>query len=287
MLPTHFREKDPQRVCKACWYQLEPMQDQLVGSNANAHRDNAIEEDSMMRYFNSPTRFTLGGEVRKAAYTMQNCIDGFETALEDNQLTEDLFKGAVGVIFITVAKVAFIGGARFGTGLVVSRLPEGNGKTWSAPCALSLMGLTCGAQVGAEVTDMIIPLHDQTAMEHFNVPGGSHLLVGGEAGLAFGPIGRSGEASVMASTRSVDTAVSYSHSRGVFGGMSVEGAYVSVRDDVNRRFYGRDVDPKQLLDGTMPAPNAAGPLYHKLQEYEALYGIAHGFFYQDDSCDWD
>ena len=42
----------------------------------------------MVRYFNSPTRFTLGGEVRKAAYTMQNLIDGFETAIDDNQLTE-------------------------------------------------------------------------------------------------------------------------------------------------------------------------------------------------------
>merc|ERR1711998_748655 len=75
-------------------------------------------------------------------------------------------------------------------------------------------------------------------------------------------------------------AVSYSHSRGVFGGMSVEGAYVTVRDDVNRKFYGRDVDPRKLLDGTMPAPNAAAPLYHKLEEYEALYGIAHGYFYE-------
>merc|ERR1719231_1951994 len=93
-------------------------------------------------------------------------------------------------------------------------------------------------------------------------------------------MGRSGEASVMASTRSLDTAVSYSHSRGVFGGMSVEGAYVTVRDDVNRKFYGRDVDPRKLLDGTMPAPNAAAPLYHKLEEYEALYGIAHGYFYE-------
>ena len=68
-----------------------------------------------------------------------------------------------------------------------------------------------GAQIGAEVTDMVVPLHEVDAVEHFSVPGGSHLMLGGETGLAFGPLGRSGEASVLASTRGMDATMSYSH----------------------------------------------------------------------------
>ena len=201
-----------------------------------------------------------------------------------------MFKGAHGVMFITVAKFAFIGGVRFGTGLVISRLDAGGGgpggaTKWSAPCAVFMMGLTMGAQIGAEVTDMIIPLHDPTAIDHFGVPGGSHLMLGGETGLAFGPLGRSAEASVMASTRGMDTSVSYSHSRGAFAGMSIEGAVVSVRDDVNRNFYGTDVNPSDLFDGAVSAPTAARPLYHKLAEYEAVCGIAHGFFAEGGMSD--
>ena len=56
----------------------------------------------------------------------------------------------------------------------------------------------------------------------------------------------------------------------------------SQRDDVNRNFFGRDVDPSELFDGSCPAPTAAAPLYHKLAEYESICGIAHGFFSSTD-----
>lgn len=119
---------------------------------------------------------------------------------------------------------------------------------------------------------MIVPLHDHDAIAHFSVPGGSHVMVGGEAGLAFGPIGRSGEASMLASRRGVDTTVSYSHSRGLYSGITVDGAFVQVRDDVNKKFYGFPVDPAKLFDGSINAPMAAEPLYRKLAEYESALG---------------
>ena len=143
---------------------------------------------------------------------MQNLIDGFETALDDGHLSEDLLRDAEALMFMTVTKAAFVWGVRFGTGLVIRRLQGApNGQRWSAPCAILMAGLTMGAQIGAEVTDMVVPLHEVDAVEHFSVPGGSHLMLGGETGLAFGPLGRSGEASVLASTRGMDATMSYSH----------------------------------------------------------------------------
>jgi hypothetical protein len=57
-----------------------------------------------------------------------------------------------GLLFLTVGKVAFIGGVRIGTGLVISRLPDGS---WSAPCAVGTLGVTFGAVIGAEISDMV------------------------------------------------------------------------------------------------------------------------------------
>jgi hypothetical protein len=71
------------------------------------------------------------------------------------------------------------------------------------------------------------------------------------------------------STRGVDTAVSYSHSRGLYSGITVDGALVKVRDDVNKKFYGSDVDPLHLFNGIIEPPPAAAPLYDKLALYES------------------
>ena len=215
-----------------------------------------------------PFFYLLLNQVRKAAYTLQNLIDGMETALDDGDITSDLFKDCDAIMIITVCKLAFVGGIRFGTGLVVSRNKRDPSK-WSAPCAIILLGLTFGAQIGGSLTDLIVPMHDKDAVARFSVPGGSHIMLGGEAGLALGPIGRTGEASMHGSTRGVDTAVSYSHSRGLYSGITVDGALVKVRDDVNQKFYGNAVNPKDLFSGAIEPPPAAAPLYEKLELYES------------------
>ena len=73
---------------------------------------------------------------------------------------------AEALLFVTTAKVAFIGGVKFGTGLLINRLP-GTETGWSAPCAVGTFGVTFGAVVGAEVTDVIIPFKTADAIDHF------------------------------------------------------------------------------------------------------------------------
>ena len=64
--------------------------------------------------------------------------------------------------------------------------------------------------------------------------------------------------------------------------MSVEGAYVTVRDDVNMHYYGHETDPAKLFDGSIDPPINAKPLYDKLAEYEKLYGIASSIYHRVD-----
>ena len=148
-----FATRDPQRVCKACELELAPYQARWVEQNCNANRTNQLDlEDSMMRYLNSPLRFTLGGEVRKAGYALKNMSDGINFWDGDAEYFDAQLQGAKGLLFLTVAKVAFIGGVRVGTGLLVARLPDGS---WSAPCAVGSMGFTFGA--GSEKGDVFSP----------------------------------------------------------------------------------------------------------------------------------
>lgn len=76
MLPPAWREMDPQRVCADCFYALRPIQEEMVETNSNALRANALDESGPWRYVNRPLNFSLGGELRKAAYSLQNLIDG-------------------------------------------------------------------------------------------------------------------------------------------------------------------------------------------------------------------
>jgi len=271
MLPPEWNIKEPQRVCDSCFRLLNPYQATWVKVNANAARENYLEDDLTSRYLNSPLRFTLGGEIRKAAYTLHNLTDPSNVNFwaRDVEYTTELLEAVEGILFMTVGKVAFIGGVRVGTGLVVARLEDG---TWSAPCAVGSFGITFGACVGAEVTDMITGI-DKETMQKFVNDDVSNVVLGGEASLAIGPFGRTaaGEVHVPAAgpTDNIEAYMSYSQSRGAFGGVTVEAAYVKVRDDVNEKFYGYAVKSPQILDGTVPKPKACAPLYEALGNFYA------------------
>lgn len=274
MLPPEWGIKEPQRVCHMCHALLNPYQAQWVRSNANAERENFLDDDETSRYMNSPLRFTLGGEIRKASYTLQNLIDPSNVNYweRDCEYTTELLEAVEGLLFMTVGKIAFIGGLRVATGLLVARLADGS---WSAPCAVGSFGITFGACVGAEVTDMVTGI-DKESMDKFTNDSVSNVMLGGEASLALGPFGRtaSGEVHVAAvgPASNTEAYMSYSQSRGAFGGITIEAAYVKVRDDVNEKFYGYAVQPKQILNGTVPRPKAAGPLYVQLNNfYSAVF----------------
>ena len=201
MLPPQWAIKEPQRTCDTCYSILAPEQEGWIKGNANAERENFLEDDSTTKYLNSPLRFTLGGEIRKASYAIQNLTDRDNVNYwgRDAEYATEMLEAVEGLLFMTVGKVAFIGGVRVGTGLVLAKLPDG---TWSAPCAVGNFGVTFGACVGAEVTDMVTGI-DRETMEKFANESVSNVMVGGEASVALGLLGRSatGEAYLAASGR--------------------------------------------------------------------------------------
>ena len=270
MLPPQWAIKEPQRTCDTCYSILAPEQEGWIKGNANAERENFLEDDSTTKYLNSPLRFTLGGEIRKASYAIQNLTDRDNVNYwgRDAEYATEMLEAVEGLLFMTVGKVAFIGGVRVGTGLVLAKLPDG---TWSAPCAVGNFGVTFGACVGAEVTDMVTGI-DRETMEKFANESVSNVMVGGEASVALGLLGRSatGEAYLAASgSQNSEAYMSYSHSRGGYAGVTVDAAYVSVRKDVNEKFYGYKVGARDILGGRVDRPRAAEPLYAALDRFYA------------------
>ena len=150
--------------------------------------------------------------MRKAAYSLANLRGGINHSARDDAFHAGLLADAKGLLFLTVGKLAFIGGVRVGTGLVVARLGP---DAWSSPCAVGTIGVVFGAVVGAEVSDMVTAL-DSAQLARFADPKVKQMTMGGEASLAFGPLGRTAAGEVRGGNdASVDTSLTYSQSRGV------------------------------------------------------------------------
>lgn len=155
-----------------------------------------------------------------------------------------------------------MGSVRIGSGILVARLEDG---TWSAPSATSLAGIGGGGQFGFELSDFVFILHDERAVRAFSKAG--TLTIGGNVSLAFGPIGRSLEGGGAAGGKGVGGIFAWSTTRGLFGGVSIEGSVMVERSSANRKMYGGEVTAQQLLAGHMPPPPAAEPLMQILNSH--------------------
>ena len=260
LLPANFEMRDPQRVCESCFEALAPHQNSLTSVIANHQKVNSLDLTSSRRYLNLPFALTLGSEIRKAAYSIHNMFTS--EWIEDKAIPKHLFSAAKGVAFLTVFKGGFVVAPRLGTGLVLARTPDGS---WSAPAAIGTVGCNWGALVGADMTDYIIILNTPEAVEAFS--GVGQVALGANLELALGPVGRSAEGVVSMTDKVFAPCVSYAHSRGLYAGVALEGAVVVSRPDVNFKFYGRPLEPLEILSGAVQPPRAAQPLYDALAHY--------------------
>ena len=112
------------------------------------------------------------------------------------------------------------------------------------------------------MTDFVMILNDAAAVRAFQQLGS--VTLGGNLSIAAGPVGRNAEASGAANFKAVAPIFSYSKTKGLFAGVSLEGSVLIERRDANRKFYNAPVTAKQLLTGQFPAPPAADPLYRIL-----------------------
>ncbi|CAO3693496.1 hypothetical protein G6F70_006245 [Rhizopus microsporus] len=212
---------------------------------------------SVTSSINSPIPTNLEGECKKAAKILNSFIDPGEGL--DKIIPASILEKAQGLAIYTVLKAGFLFSGRAGSGLVVARLPDGG---WSAPSAIGTGGIGAGGQIGAELTDFVLVLNTKEAVKTFSQVG--NITLGGNVSVAAGPIGRNAEASGSASLKHIAAIYSYSKTRGLFAGVSLEGSVVVTRSDANEKFYGRRVTAKELLNGTVPPPPEADALYRAL-----------------------
>lgn len=184
----------------------------------------------------------------------------------DKAIPQDLFaKAQCAIVVPGMKKAGFIVGAKFGKGFATCRMPDGKG--WTGPVGIRVEGGSVGFQIGGAESDIILLVMSQRGMERLLT---SQFTVGGEATAAAGPVGRDSQAQTDATLRA--EMLSWSRSRGLFGGIALQGATMREDNDVDRALYGGSVDRKEVLRGQKPAPAAAAQLLELLAKYSAFKG---------------
>src|SRR5882762_8414258 len=168
-----------------------------------------------------------------------------------------VMRDAKGLALLTVTKAGFIVSGRGGTGVVVARTDKG----WSGPSAIGTGGIGVGFQAGVQVSEYVIILNTQEAVNAFAK--GSNITLGGNLSAAIGPVGRSAEAGVAPQA----AIYTYSRSQGIFAGVSLEGAVIATRYEANEQFYGKAAFPADILSGSVKPPAGAQKLLDVLSKY--------------------
>jgi lipid-binding SYLF domain-containing protein len=179
----------------------------------------------------------------------------------DKGIPEDLLARAQCVMIVPgLKKGAFLVGGEYGRGFAVCR----RDGVWGGPAAIRFGGGSFGAQIGGESTDVVMLVMNRRGMEKL---ASDKFTIGGDGSAAAGPVGR---------TSAADTDIllhaeilSYSRTRGVFAGVSLDGTVVSQDHSEDRKLYGHDVRNQVVLTGDVRPPEAARSLISELDRYSS------------------
>ena len=183
-------------------------------------------------------------------------------AAPDKGIPQDLLDKAHCIVIVPgLKKGAFIVGAKYGRGFVSCRC---NPHSWSAPGAVRMEGGSFGFQIGASETDVILLVMNARGADRLL---SSQFTLGGEGDVAAGPVGRS----ATAQTDALMTAeiLSWSRSRGVFAGISLQGATLRQDLDANQVLYGRRIENRDIVRHGIAPPSAASSLLSVLNKYSS------------------
>ncbi|KAG2732953.1 hypothetical protein G9P44_003943 [Scheffersomyces stipitis] len=231
---------------------------------------------------NNPIPRSLKSESKKAAKVLSSFIKPNQLAGPENIIPPNVLKNAKGLAVITVLKAGFLFSGRAGSGVIVARLPDGS---WSPPSAIVTAGAGVGGQIGAELTDFVFILNTKSAVDSFAQFGS--VTLGGNVSVAAGPLGRNAEAAGTASLKSASAVFSYSKTKGLFAGISLEGSAIVERREANRKFYGSNCKARNILAGEVEAPPACSSLMRVLESrvFNNRQPYDDDDFYNDDYYD--
>jgi lipid-binding SYLF domain-containing protein len=189
---------------------------------------------------------TAAGRAESAATVLNEIM-----STPDKGIPSEILGSAKCVAVVpSLLKGGFVVGAMHGRGMATCRTQNG----WSAPAPLTTTGGSFGLQIGGQAVDLIMVIMNDRGMQALL---SSKFKLGADASVAAGPVGRHAEGSTDWKMRA--EVLTYSRARGLFAGITFNGAVIKQDDDATRELYGRMVDFKSILTGSVPTPQAAEP----------------------------
>lgn len=184
-------------------------------------------------------------------------------AQTDAGAMSDLLDRARGIAaFPAVVKAGLIIGGRHGDGLVVRRNPETG--AWYGPAFIEMTGASFGLQIGVQSTALLLVIANERGMKAFE---GGRFTLGGDVSVAVGPVGRHAEAGTDSAMEA--SIYSYSITKGIFAGISLEGAVIDADEPANAEYWGVVLTPEQILS----SHRAGAGVKPFIREIEALIAL--------------
>jgi SH3 domain-containing YSC84-like protein 1 len=202
-------------------------------------------------------------ETKKTTERLQDAADLFSEimATPDKAIPQSLLDKSQCIVLVPgLKKGGFILAAKYGRGFAVCRKASGLG--WGPPGAVRIEGGSVGFQIGVSSTDLVLLVMNQRGMKHLLT---SKFTLGADASVAGGPVGR--DATAQTDAMMSAEILSWSRSRGVFAGVSLEGATLRNDIDENEHMYGQRWENKQILRSGLKTPRGAAKLIHELDKY--------------------
>ena len=192
---------------------------------------------------------------------LRHATEAFQEIMRtpDKGIPQDLLERSQCIVIVPdLLKGAFLVGGKYGRGFASCR--HGNG--WSSPAAVRIEGGSFGLQLGGSSTDLVMLVMNRHGMDRLL---GDKFTIGGEAAAAAGPIGRDTSANTDVLMHA--EILTWSRSRGLFGGLSLEGATLRPDSSENRKLYGREITNREILETGVAAPRGARPFIVALDRY--------------------
>jgi len=208
-----------------------------------------------------PGAALAGPEERSTVDGALEVLTDFTSAPEKRIPPKLLQDASAVVVAPDVLKGGFVVGARHGHGVLLVRQAGG----WSDPVFVTITGGSVGLQAGVSSTDLFLVIRNARSLDRV-FQGAGKLALGADATVAAGPVGREASAATDAQLRA--EILAYSRTRGLFGGLALDGDTIVVDHAANERFYGKKkVTVGMIVGGTVTEPKEAGELRARLAEW--------------------
>lgn len=201
------------------------------------------------------TKDTKANDRVQAAADVLNEI---ESAPDSGIPQEILGRAECVAVVPSLLKGGFVVGAKYGRGLASCRTPKG----WSSPAFFTVKGGSFGFQIGGQAVDLVMLVMNNDGMQHLL---SSQFALGADASVAAGPVGRHAEGNTDWKMRA--QVLTYSRARGIFAGVTLNGAAIKQDKDTTREFYGHMVTNRAALTGEIDPPAAANPFLSTLAKW--------------------